>query len=48
MALDPAANDPFQTMDPGDVTLRSLKGRVRNRRGEYQSIDFADGSSAGG
>jgi hypothetical protein len=46
LALDPFANDPtrrgdysvFKTIDAAGG--RVMKARVRNKRGEYQSIDF--------
>ena len=47
MALDPTINDA-NPLDPGMLTFKHPRARMRNARGEYQSIDVADGGSITG
>jgi len=35
------AKSPLMGKDSSSPRLPALKGRIRNKRGEYQSIDFA-------
>lgn len=53
LALDPLANDPSRSVDVSQFKTiessvgKTMKARVKNRRGEYQSIDFDQRQSKG-